>query len=110
VHQDHSVFAEGLALRKKLKLTFFSEKLSRNVLMVCAPLHYSEGKLPGDGLDSYYFWDYRASKTGKNVLALSPVEILHMKLTDEPYSIEEFTNSKDEPDSAKSIGIGRKGT
>lgn len=105
MHCDHGVFTEGLAQKKKLKLTFFSQKSGRNVLSVCAPLHYSEGKLSGDGLDSYYFWNYRTRRTGSHVLSLSPAEILHMELTRESYSIEEFSmtiQTQTGPDSGKS--------
>jgi len=113
VHHDHGVFAEGLALKKKLKLTFFSEKLGRNMLLLCAPLHYSEGKIPGDGMDSYYFWNYRTRLVGNNVVSLSPAEILHMELTGEPYDIEEFTISSQtqtRPDSVKSPSVGPEGS
>ncbi|MFH1718775.1 MAG: hypothetical protein ABIF19_15580 [Planctomycetota bacterium] len=93
MHIAHGVFAEGLAQKKKLKLTFFSRKLCQNVLTVCAPLHYSEGRTQGDGQDSYYFWDYGARRAGNNLLALSPTEILSMELTKEAFDINEFSST-----------------
>ena len=91
MHSDHGIFAEGLALKKRLKLTFFSKERGRNVRKVCAPLHYSKGKAHGDGLDCYYFWDYGAGGAGNHVMALSPMEILSMERTQEPFDIGEFT-------------------
>lgn len=90
MHGDHGTFAEGLALKKRLKLTFFSKVGGQDVCRVCAPLHYSEGKAHGDGLDCYYFWDY-GSGAGNHVMALTPMEILSMERTQEPFDIREFT-------------------
>jgi len=105
MHSDHDVFAQGLARKKKLKLTFFSRKRGQDVLTVCAPLHYSEGRTQGDGLDSYYFWDYGAGRAGSNLLTLSPAEILGMELAKEPFDIEEFTG-KAAAGSTRIPGVG----
>jgi len=94
VHRDHDIFIEGIEQEKRLKLTYFSRKHRREVVSLCAPLHFSKvpaGLAPSaeDDLECYYLWNFGAGK-GSNFLALSPTEIVSMKLTDEVFRIQEF--------------------
>jgi len=99
VHSDHEIFIEGIEQEKRLELTFFSRKHrrgdgSRTSRAVCAPLHYSKGPAGLDPnaeieLECYYLWDFGATK-GSNFLALSPSEIVSMKLTDDVFHVQEF--------------------
>ncbi len=94
MHRDHNVFIQGIEQEKRLEMTFFSRKHRREVVSPCAPLHYSKGPAgPTTGakgeLECYYLWDFGAEK-GSNFLALSPSEIVSMKLTDDVFHVQEF--------------------
>jgi len=94
MHKDHDVFIQGIEQEKRLELTFFSRKHRRNVVSLCAPLHYSKGPAgpaPSveDELECYYLWDFGADK-GSNFLALWPSEIVSMKLTEDVFHVKEF--------------------
>ena len=94
MHKDHNVFIQGMEQEKRLELTFFSAKHSREVVSLCAPLHYSKGpaspaRSEGDELECYYLWDFGA-KNDSNFLALSPSQIISMKPTDEVFHVQEF--------------------
>jgi hypothetical protein len=94
VHKDHDVFIQSIERETKLKLTFFSRKHASEVVNPCAPLHYSKGSAgpaPGaeDEFECYYLWDFGAKK-GSNFLALSPSEIVSMKLTEDIFNVQEF--------------------
>lgn len=107
MHKDHDVFIQSVERETKLKLTFFSRKHrrrggSQTALTTCAPLHYSRGPAgpapsavrrpqgsAEDELECYYLWDFGAEK-GSNFLALSPSEIVSMKLTEDVFHVKEF--------------------
>ena len=96
MHRHHEVFIQGIEQDKRIELTFYSRKQKRKAVSFCAPLHYSEGsaslaKNQGSGLECYYLWDFGAKKNS-NFLALSPSEIIRMKLTDEVFHVQEFYN------------------
>ena len=99
MHRDHDVFIQAIEQEKRLELTYFCRKHrlrggSRTARTMCAPLHFSKGPagiVPGaeDGLQCYYLWDFGAKK-GSNFLALSPTEIVSMKLTEDVFHVREF--------------------
>ncbi len=94
MHRDHNVFIQGIEQEKRLEMTFFSRKHASEVVSSCAPLHHSKGPAgPATGaedeLECYYLWDFGAEK-GSNFLALSPSEIVSMKLTDDVFHVQEF--------------------
>ena len=99
MHRDHEIFIEGIEQEKRLELNYFSRKhrlrgCSQTSRTICAPLHFSKGPAgldPNSGveLECYYLWDFGATK-GSNFLALSPSEIVSMKLTDEVFHVQEF--------------------
>jgi len=94
LHGDHGVFIRSVQQKKKIKLTFFSRKHSRNVTSLCAPLHYRKdraGLATGveEGLGCYYLWDFGAER-GNNFLNLSSSQIVSMELTEEAVHVEEF--------------------
>lgn len=94
MNKDHDVFIQGIEQEKKIELTFFSRKHRREVVSLCAPLHYSKGPSYSaismeDELECYYLWDYGAEESN-NFLALSSSEILSMKLTDDVFHVQEF--------------------
>jgi len=94
VHRDHDVFIQGIEQEKRLELTFFSRKHRREVVSICAPLHYGKGPAgPATGaeyeLECYYLWDFGAKK-GSSFLALSPSQIVSMKLTEVVFHVQEF--------------------
>jgi hypothetical protein len=96
VHRKHDVFVRSLERDTKLKLTFFSRKLDREVVSLCAPLHYSKNpvspvKESEYEQDCYYFWDFGAEK-GNNFLALSSSRVVSMELTDDVFHVQEFYN------------------
>jgi len=94
VHRDHDVFIQGVEQEKRLELAFFSRKHRREVVSLCAPLHYSKGPAgpapsAEDELGCYYLWDFGAEK-GSNFMVLSPSEIVSMGLTEDDFHVQEF--------------------
>lgn len=94
MHRNHDVFVRSLEQDTKLKLTFFSRKRGREVVSLCAPLHYSKSpispvKESKYEQDCYYFWDFGAEK-GNNFLALSSSQVVRMELTDDVFHVQEF--------------------
>lgn len=110
MHRDHDVFIQLVERETKLKLTFFCRKHRRDVVSLCAPLHYSKGPAgPSTGaeeeLECYYLWDFEAEK-GSNFLALSPSEIVSMELTEDIFHVQEFYSlSKPAEKPTKSHGV-----
>lgn len=91
MHSDHDVFIQGIQQKKRLRLTFLSEKNPKNLLRQCAPLHYSKGRIEGDNLDCYYFWDFEATG-GSHFLALYTLQIAAMELAEGTFKIGDFSN------------------
>jgi hypothetical protein len=89
VHRDHDVFVRSVERETKLKLTFFSRKHRREIVSLCAPLHFSKSPTGHDEQDCYYLWDFEAKK-GSNFLALSSPQMVSMELTDEAFHTQEF--------------------
>ena len=96
MHRDHDIFIQGIEKEKRLKLTYFSRKHSREVVSLCAPLYHSKGPATPATcaeyeLECYYLWDFGAEKSS-NFLALSPSEIVRMKLTEDDFRVQDFYN------------------
>ncbi|MDT8301326.1 MAG: hypothetical protein RQ760_07555 [Sedimentisphaerales bacterium] len=91
MHSDHDIFIQGIQQKKKLRLTFLSEKNPKNLPRQCAPLHYSKGRIEGDNLDCYYFWDLEAAQ-GSHFLALLPSQISRMELSEGTFKIGDFSD------------------
>lgn len=89
MHRDHDVFVRSVERETKLKLTFFSRKHRREIVSLCAPLHFSKSPAGQDDQDCYYLWDFGAEKAN-NFLALSPSQLVSMELTDEVFHTREF--------------------
>jgi hypothetical protein len=94
VHSEHEVFIQGIEQERKLEVKFFCRKRQREVVSLCAPLHYCGGPVtsPTDvesELVCYYLWDFGVKK-GSNFLALKPSEIFSMKLTKEVFHVQDF--------------------
>lgn len=89
VHNDHDVFIRGIEQKRRLKLTFFCRDKLQHIVRQCAPLHYSKGKAKGDGLDCYYIWVFEAVRDG-HFLALLPLQIITMELTEETFGLEDI--------------------
>ena len=90
MHCNHDVFTQGIEQKRKIKLAFFSEKQGCNVVRLCAPLHYCEGQVEGDSLARYYFWNFETGK-GKQFLYLPLSQVRKIELSEESFSVEEFT-------------------
>jgi len=43
VDSEHEVFIQGIEQERKLEVKFFCKKRRREVVSLCAPLHYSKG-------------------------------------------------------------------
>jgi hypothetical protein len=91
VDNGHDIFIQGIEQKRRLKLTFFCVEHQRNLVRQCAPLHYSSGKIEGDGLDCYYLWDFE-SDDGNKVLALPQSQIVGMELTEDTFRVEDFVD------------------
>jgi hypothetical protein len=91
---EHEVFIQGIEQEKKLKVKFFCKKRQREVVSLCAPLHYCGGSAVSSTnaeseLICYYLWDFGV-KNGSNFLVLKPSEIISMEMTDEIFHVQEF--------------------
>jgi hypothetical protein len=105
VHSDHNIFIQGIEQKKKLRLTFFSREHFRKLLRQCAPLYYSKRQIEGDGLDSYYLWDFEATK-GSRFLALPSSQIVTMELTEDTFNMEDFSSHEEmKVNSTKGPGV-----
>ena len=93
MHSGHDIFIQGIEHKRRIILTFFCMEHQRNLIRQCAPLHYSTGKIEGDGLDCYYLWDFEATM-GSNFLALPPSQIVMMELTEDAIFVEDFRNRR----------------
>ena len=91
MHRDHDYFIRGIEREIKLKLHYLSRRHNRDVVSLCAPLHYSKGLAAADDLGCYYLWDFEARK-GSNFLALSPSEIISMELTGDAFCIQDLNS------------------
>ena len=91
MHSDHDIFVRGIERQRRLKVTYLSDERREKLVRRCGPLYYSRGKAEADELDCYYFWDFEADE-GYNFIALSPGQIISMKLTESAFGIEEVNN------------------
>jgi hypothetical protein len=91
MHRDHDVFVRSIERETKVKLTFVSKKHYKDMIGLCAPLHFSKSITGQDEQDCYYFWNFGAKK-GNNFLSLSSSEIIGIELTDEAFSTQDFHN------------------
>ena len=91
MHSDHDIFIQGIEQKRRIKMTFLGRKNLQNLVRQCAPLHYSEGHIEGDGLNCYYLWDFEATK-GSHFLALPPSQIIAMDFTEGTFNIEDFSS------------------
>jgi len=92
MHSDHEVFQRGVLLSRKVKLTFFSKELGRELVRWCGPLCHSRGRDDAEQSECYYLWDFEA-REGYNFTALSPSEIVGMELTEEVFNFGEIRDS-----------------
>ena len=99
MHKDHGIFECGVAQNRMIRLRFFTGKPGRELISQCAPLYFSSGRADKNEPDCYYFWDFEA-KTGSNFLALEPLEIVDMELTEDSFNLEEIRGSRRKTDYA----------
>jgi hypothetical protein len=95
VHSDHEVFIEAFEKKRTIKLTYFNKNNCQNLSKECAPLHYSEGKIEGDGLDSYYIWDFEATK-GCHFLSLPTSQIISIEMSNRSFNIDDLSSHEKE--------------
>ena len=98
---EHEVFIQGVEQEKILKVTFYCRKRRQEIVSLCAPLHYSNGpavstKDAEKELECYYLWDFGAEK-GSNFLALSPSQIVSMKLTEDDFRVQDLYSYGEQP-------------
>ena len=91
---EHKIFIQGIEQERRLEVTFFCRKRRREVVSICAPLHYSKGSVVSatyaeDELDCYYLWEFGA-ENDNNFLALSPSEIVSMEPTEDNFCIQDL--------------------
>ena len=96
VHSDHEIFIRGIERQKRLKVTYLSDEHREKLVKPCGPLYYSRGKAEADELECYYLWDFEAGE-GYNLVALSPVLIISMELTEDTFSIDEISSFGKKP-------------
>jgi len=105
VHSDHDIFIQGIEQKRRIKMTFSGKKKLQNLVRQCAPLYYSKGRIERDGLDSYYIWDFEATK-GSHFLALLPSQIVTMELAEETFNVEDFSGREEtKANSTKGPGV-----
>ena len=91
---EHIIFIHGIEQERRLEVKYFCRKRQREVVSICAPLHYSKGSTVSttdaeDRLDCYYLWDFGA-ESDNNFLALSPSEIVGMELTEDNFCVQDL--------------------
>ena len=95
MHNDHDVFIEASEKKRTIKLTYINKNNCQNLSKECVPLHYSKGKIEGDGLDSYYIWDFEATKD-HHFLSLPTSQIISMEMSDSTFNLDDLSSCEKE--------------
>ncbi|MHC4640228.1 MAG: hypothetical protein ACYS32_01190 [Planctomycetota bacterium] len=104
MHRDHDTFVKSIRDKKKVKLTFVSNKRGEIRDGLFGPIFHSTS-VSEDDSDCYYLWDFE-SDTGNHFLGLPPSQIVRIKLTKEPFDLVEFfTSRRDTSDSQCASGV-----
>jgi hypothetical protein len=91
MHRDHNIFVQAIREKRKLKMTFFSKDLGRDVDRICGPVFYS-ASAGGDDSGCYLLWDFECG-AGNSFMALPPSKIVSMDITEEPFDMVAFFTS-----------------
>jgi hypothetical protein len=86
---NHMLFIEAINDKHKVCLRFYSLADSGVVDRVCAPLDYGPADGVQDGINRYWFWDYK-SNTGSLTLGLLPEQVLDIRILGEIFDPAEF--------------------
>lgn len=84
----NDTFIQAVKDKKKVILTYFSDRQQLHLTRLCVPIKFSYNDME-DGSDCYYFWDPEAD-TGERLLALAPSEIKNMVLSDETFDPADY--------------------
>ena len=94
MHSDHDVFTNAIKSKKKIKLTFSSNRHGDIEDGLFGPVFYSNSGREGDS-GHYYLWDFE-SITGNHFFGFPAFQILRMEVAEEPFDIVEFFSSRKE--------------
>lgn len=94
MHSDHDVFTKAIKDKKKIKLTFSSNRHSDIEDRLLGPVFYSNFGREGDS-GRYYLWDFE-SITENHFLGFPVSQILRMEAAEEPFDLVEFFTSRKE--------------
>ena len=81
---QHAVFLDALAQKRRISLRFFDRKIGREVVRTCAPLDFGplRGALEKD--DRYQLWDLEGKRKPLNIVVL-PADVVSMTVLDETF-------------------------
>ena len=96
MHASHSVFLDAIAAKRRLSVRFFSRKLGRELVLVCAPLDYGPLRGALDPVDHYQLWDLEGKRKPHNVAVLES-DIVSMTPLEETFEPAEIITWKFKP-------------
>lgn len=100
--QNHSNFLQGITEKRKVLITYFSQKEEKNVTRLCAPFDFGPKRMPKSiicsdyadgGADKYHFWDFDGP-SGWHISSKDPQEIREIQIMDDsfdPRALIDFT-------------------
>ncbi len=89
MHADHQIVLDAIAQKRRLSVQFFSRKVGRELVRICAPLDVGPLRGSVDSEDRYQFWDLEGKRKPLNLalVAADIVKITPLEETFEPADI-----------------------
>jgi hypothetical protein len=86
---NKQAFTNAIHDKKKVRLTFFSEKNGSYQTRICAPMDYAPSRASSDLTMKYHFWDFE-SKSSQHPLSLTADKIRSMDVLQETFEPSSF--------------------
>jgi len=84
MHASHPLFLDAIAAKRRLSIRFFSRKVGKELVRVCAPLDYGALRGAIGSAEYYQLWDLEGTRKPHN-LALLEGEIVTMDPLEETF-------------------------
>jgi hypothetical protein len=84
MHASHPLFLDAIAAKRRLSVRFFSRKVGKELVRVCAPLDYGTLRGAIGSAEYYQLWDLEGTQKPHN-LALLEGEIVMMDPLEETF-------------------------
>ena len=82
-------FIKSIHEKKKIRLTFHSQKDNAIITRLCTPMDFGVGRIALNRAERYHLWDYE-SKSGNHTLSLLPEKIVKMEFTNIDFEPSDF--------------------